>query len=138
MVIHIKKLAVGIESVADLQNIMHTRASQGADMVCAYTTNKPKQDAELIATGSLYWIIKGKMSARQKVLRFGTWTDDSGRVRTKIILDKTVVPTVAYATRPFQGWRYLKPSDTPPDLSKTNTNGIPMHMVQIFKDLGIL
>ena len=138
MTIHIKKLAVGIESVADLQRIMHTRASQGADMVCAYTTNKPRQDAQLISTGSLYWIIKGKMSARQKILNFSKWTDDSGRMRTKIILDKTVVPTVAYATRPFQGWRYLKLNDTPPDLTKTNTNGIPTDIIELFKELGIL
>ena len=138
MTIHIKKLCVGVESLAELQHRMHMRASQGADMVCAYTTHKPKQAAQLIQHGSLYWIIKGKMSARQKVIGFGEWIDDSGRTRTKILLDAHIVATVPYACRPFQGWRYLKPNDTPADLQHTDTNGIPSDMVVLFRDLGIL
>ncbi len=136
--IHIQKLCVGVESVEDLRQRMQVRASQGTDMVCAYTTYKPKQADALIQHGSLYWIIKGKMSARQKVIGFGEWIDDFGRVRTKILLDKTVIPTVPYACRPFQGWRYLKPNDTPEDLQHTNPNGIPSDMVYLFRDLGIL
>jgi hypothetical protein len=37
-------------------------------------------------------------------------------LRCAIVLDSLLVKTEARPHRPFQGWRYLSPSDVPPDL----------------------
>ncbi|MGB1361415.1 MAG: DUF1489 family protein, partial [Alphaproteobacteria bacterium] len=137
MTIHLKKLAAGIESVAELTEIMQQRAKLGADKVCAYTTNKPTRGDEIIESGSLYWVIKGKISARQKVLGYGTWVDDIDRTRATIILDKEVIPTEHYPHRPFQGWRYLKPQDAPKDLSQSEYKDIDTEDFEKLSDLGI-
>ena len=135
---HIKKLCVGIETVDQLRILMTQRATLGTENVCAYTTNKPVKADELIASGSLYWVIKGKIRARQKITGFGTWVDDNEKVRATIILDSTVIETEYFPHRPFQGWRYLKNTDTPKDIAESDLKDLDPNDAQTLRDLGIL
>lgn len=138
MKVHLKKLCVAVDSVHALTEIMRLRAQQGERYVCAYTTHKPKQADALIESGSLYWIIKGKISARQKIVDFESYVDDTDRKRTKIILDKTVIATELYAHGPFQGWRYLKQDDTPSDIDTQKYAHIDSEYLEQLDALGIL
>ena len=134
---NMKKLAVGVENVAHLVEIQTERKKQ-LGYACAYTTMKPTKEDELIKDGSLYWIIKGKISARQKILGFQSYIDFDEKKRTIILLDETVIETEKFAHRPFQGWRYLADNEKPADLDKSKYAGLDSDKIDQLSDLGIL
>lgn len=102
------KVAVGCASLKALANRQRTRVSDGT--VSVLTRFRPKRAEEMVG-GSLYWIVKHRLLARQTILGFGTAPD--GRVMVK--LDPAVVPVMARPLRAHQGWRYLDPDDAPAD-----------------------
>jgi hypothetical protein len=64
--IHLIKLAVGVRDIAHLAAIQKLRAA--ADPPLRHQTRStPKRAAELIAGGSIYWVIAGLLQARQPV-----------------------------------------------------------------------
>ena len=134
---NIKKLAVGVETVSDLIEIQNSRAEQFGNGIC-YTTMRPTKTDRLIAVGSLYWIIKGKISARQKIIGFESYIDSTDKKRTKILLDKQVIETEKFAHRPFQGWRYLADNEKPKDLDKSKYAGLDSDKLEELSELGIL
>lgn len=115
--IHLIKLSVGSESVDTLAawQSQNAREYHGALAVPHRTRHKPKRDMELIRDGSIYWVINRKIQARQKILGFEEWTDPDGIKHCLIMNDATLIRTVAYPHRPFQGWRYLDPAKAPAD-----------------------
>ena len=114
MPLHLLKLAVGIEDIAQLRRIRAARAKErGGSWV--YTRNHPRRAAEILAGGSIYWIIRGHIRVRQLVTGFRRERDDNGRRYCLIEVDKMLVPTLSRPWRPFQGWRYLSPKDAPED-----------------------
>ncbi len=122
MPIHLVKLCVGIESFEDLQaRIQKYMKPKDTGREQSYTTHTtrmvPKKSEELIATGSLYWVIKGVISARQKIIDIRTFQDSEGINRCNLCLEAVLVATQNYPRRPFQGWRYLTDEDAPKDLS---------------------
>jgi hypothetical protein len=118
MTMHILKLCVGAESVEDLLDWQATRQARGADGLPRHITRMwPKRADEVLSGGSLYWVFKGLVLARQPILRFDPVTGGDGIERCAIVLDPAVVRTEPQPRRPFQGWRYLKPADAPRDLS---------------------
>jgi hypothetical protein len=68
----------------------------------------------------MYWVISGSMLARQRILDIIEDRRDDGTVCTGIILDPDLVPLVGRPTKPFQGWRYLRPDEAPLDLPPTD------------------
>ena len=134
---NIKKLAVGIETINDLK-MLQAHHHETLGYCCAYTTFKPQRFEELIEKGSLYWIIKGRILARQKILGFESYIGDGNRKRTIIILDKDVIETQRHAHRPFQGWRYLADSDIPQDIDTQAYKEIPEEVLSEMQDLGLL
>ena len=66
--------------------------------------------AELIG-GSIYWIVKHRLIARQAIIGFA----DAEDRRTLIRLDPRLVPVKAFPKRAHQGWRYLADADAPRD-----------------------
>ena len=74
----------------------------------------PKREAELVAGGSLYWVIKGLVLGRQRMLGLERFDNGDGISRCLIRLDPEVVRTLPQPRRAFQGWRYLRPDDAPP------------------------
>lgn len=142
MPIHLIKLAVGIRDFDHLGEVQARRATQtdGRTLVPVHTKRAPKRDEELLAGGSLYWVIRGSVAARQRVLAIDTGVDDEGEGFCILGLDAELVQTVPTAHRPFQGWRYLEPQAAPRDLSEAGGSGeeLPPHMVAELRFLGLL
>ena len=115
--INILKLCVGATSVEDLLDWQRSqRAHWPAGTAVHVTRMWPKREAEVTGGGSLYWVIKGVVLARQRILRLEEYAGQDGIRRCALVLDASVVRTEAALRRPFQGWRYLDPADSPRDL----------------------
>ena len=116
MPLHLLKLAVGIEDIDHLRQIRQVRAAErGGNWV--YTRNQPRRAQEVLAGGSIYWVIRGQIRVRQRVTGLRGERDETGRRYCLIEVDAELVPTFPRAWRPFQGWRYLASADAPPDRS---------------------
>ena len=116
MPLNLLKLAVGIDDIDQLRQIRETRAAErGGNWV--YTRNHPRRAQEVLAGGSIYWVIRGQIRVRQRVIGFRSERDDNGRRYCLIDVDAKLVATLSRTWRPFQGWRYLLPEDAPPDRS---------------------
>jgi len=121
MSLHLIKLCVGVETIQDLrdwieENETHYRRL-GREYEQTHTTRMvPKRGDELLDGGSLYWVIKGQVACRQRLLAITPFTDGQGIGRCRLRLDPLVVPVEPRPYRPFQGWRYLADKDAPPDL----------------------
>ena len=112
------KLCVGCESVELLRQWQNERVRSGAFANPEHVTRmRPKRSAELLEGGSLYWVIKGFVLARQRIIDLADRECPDGITRCAIIFDPEIVRTVAIPKRPFQGWRYLRSHDAPLDLS---------------------
>ena len=115
MALHLLKLAVGIEDIDHLRRVRAARSvERGGSWV--YTRNRPRRAQEILAGGSIYWIIRGQIRVRQLVSGFLGERDSDRRRYCLIEVDPRLVPTVPRPWRPFQGWRYLSPEDVPADL----------------------
>jgi hypothetical protein len=112
--LHLLKMAVGVGDVEELRRFRAARLKErGASWV--YTRNRPRRAEEVLAGGSIYWVIRGKVQVRQRVTGFRAERDDNGRAYCLIEVDPDLVETLWRPWRPFQGWRYLSPADAPPD-----------------------
>ncbi|HYD32067.1 MAG TPA: DUF1489 domain-containing protein [Azospirillaceae bacterium] len=146
MPLHLIKLAVGVDDVEHLQTIQARRAESGPNggpnggTVPLFTGFVPKRAAEILEGGSLYWVIRGSVRARQRVLAVDTAVDAEGKKRCRLTLDVAIVPVLATPHRPFQGWRYLEPKDAPPDAADAAGMGdeLPPHLVAELRALGLL
>lgn len=100
----------------------------------------PKQDTLLLNGGSLYWVFKGLVLCRQEIVRLDEVIGEDGIRRCGIVLDDTVVRTASAPKRPFQGWRYLKPADAPPDLPKGRDSepSLPPELNRALAEIGVL
>ena len=116
MPLHLTKVAVGCASVEALKNRVARRVTAAGEVRIA-TRMRPRRADELIG-GSLHWIVKHRMLARQAIL--GIAVRESDR-RAIISLDSRLVPVRATARRAHQGWRYLDPADAPADLEGDET-----------------
>ncbi|AMJ60241.1 DUF1489 family protein [Bosea sp. PAMC 26642] len=127
MPLHMLKLCVGAESIADLEEWieeqMLMRRRMGRPEEQTHTTRMvPKRLDELMDEGSLYWVIKGQVSARQKLTAVRPFTDADGIGRCHLVLEPVVVPVAPRPCRPFQGWRYLADADKPKDLAERGSD----------------
>lgn len=147
MSIHLIKLSVGIESVDHLAEVQRRRieANKRAGLPpypVHVTRMMPKRRDELLEGGSIYWVIKGQVQARQRLHAIEEIVDDEGVRRCALVLDPELVRVVATARRPHQGWRYLKPEDAPPDLKDVGGDNDgeapPPEMLAELKDLGLI
>jgi len=125
--INLVKLCVGAETVQDLLDWQGSARAKGPDGLPRHITRMwPKREPELVGGGSLYWVFKGVILARQRVLRLDEVTGSDGIRRCAIVLDPDVHRTEAAPRRPFQGWRYLPASDAPRDLAKGHEDEAPL------------
>lgn len=113
MPLNISKVAVGCASLETLEKRQRLRLAGG--IVPIVTRFRPKRADELIG-GSIYWIVKHRIAARQTIIGFADREEDR---RTIIRLDAQLVPVRALAKRAHQGWRYLEAEDAPLDLDGT-------------------
>jgi hypothetical protein len=145
MTLHLAKLCVGAASIEDLaawqQGRLAAQKKAGETPRIFHTTfQTPKRQAELMDGGSLYWVIKGVMHVRQRLLGFEEGHKSDGSRCCLILLDEALVPVRPVPRRAFQGWRYLEAADAPPDLGKgaKALAGLPPKMRRDLADLGLL
>lgn len=139
-ILHMIKLSVGTESIEDLARWQDfRRAETGSEHNRHLTRNFPRRGAEIQAGGgSIYWVIKGVILARQRIVAFEPHENQEGERRCAIVLEPELIPTAPRAHRPFQGWRYYKPEDAPPDLADSDTDALPPELAEELRVLGLL
>lgn len=143
MPLNLIKLCVGCDSIQDLEGWIAASAVAARDAGVDYeqvTTTRmmPKRRAELEG-GSLYWVIKGQIACRQKILELRPFTDGQGVGRVHIVLEPNVVSLKPRRQRAFQGWRYLEAADAPEDLAGgVETGAMPEAMKRELAELGLL
>lgn len=137
MALHLIKLCVGAASVEDLQEWVDWRIKTYGEQI--HTTRQtPKRHGEIVGEGALYWVIKGSIQCRQRLIDIRSYVDDDGVGRCDLKLDPTIVRTQPRPRGPFQGWRYFEPKDAPPDLGAGATKGVPPELARQLADLGLL
>lgn len=140
--IHLIKLCVGVKSLEELESYRDERAhwwgaDYGEDVHVNRTRMMPKRAAEIEGLASIYWVIAGQIVARQRILRLAPYTDAEGKNYCDIIMSRELVRTVPYPKRPFQGWRYLRAEDAPPDLG-ANENADSLELAADLAKLGLI
>ena len=120
MALHLLKLCVGADSIRDLEDWIKARLAlaslHGHVPEQIHTTRMmPRRAEELLDGGSLFWVIKGQVAARQKLQAIRPFTDPQGIGRCDLVLQPQVVPLRTRPCRPFQGWRYMQAADAPED-----------------------
>lgn len=138
--LNLLKLCVGAESVDDLALWQNSqRAHWPAGCARHVTRMWPKRADELLDGGSLYWVFKGVVLARQRVLRLDPVEGADGITRCGIILDAPIIRTEPMPRRPFQGWRYLSGADAPRDLpaERPGDDTLPPGLSAALADLGL-
>lgn len=138
--LNLTKVAVGCASVGALttRNRGRTEPWRGEAVTPIHTRYRPKRHEELVG-GSLYWIIRHVMSVRQPILGFEDcqW---KGKPACRILLAAAMVPVVPRRKRAHQGWRYLKGTDAPADLTggEAELGDMPPEMIRNLASLGLL
>ena len=141
MGINLIKLSVGSESVEGLAAWQATPMAQGPDGLPRHITRMwPKREAELLDGGSIYWVFKRAIQCRQRVLRLDEVIGEDGIRRCAIVLDPEIHRTQQTPRRPFQGWRYLQTTDSPPDIPKGREaeEPLPPELAGKLAEIGIL
>jgi len=139
--INLVKLSVGSESIDDMRNWQTSARARGPDGLPRHITRMwPKREAEVTRGGSIYWVVKGFIQCRQKVLRFDEIIGSDGIRRCAFVLDPDIIATTTAPKRPFQGWRYLPPTDSPPDLSagRSTDDALPPELAGALADIGVI
>jgi len=145
MALHILKMAVGIDTVGHLaevqkQKMARAKGGHGASGLRHFTRNAPRRSREILDGGSIYWIIKGAIRVRQRILGISRGTDAEGRRYCELGLDPALVRTIPRPNKSLQGWRYLENSGAPMDLDAPDemTGDMPAEMVAELRTLGLL
>ena len=146
MPLHLVKLCVGCDSVKELKVWVAERMSaarkKGLPLHHIHVTRMtPKRTDELLEGGSLYWVIRGEIAAREKLLAIEPFRDRDGIGRCRLVMQPKVIPVSPRPMRPFQGWRYFEAKSAPPDLAKSAARGLaamPEPLRRELRDLGLL
>src|SRR3954471_5699375 len=145
MPLHLLKLCVGCDSIRDLEewieeNQAHHRRL-GRPYEQTHTTRMvPKRCSEIVVGGSLYWVVKGLIACRQRILDVRPFTDADGIGRCRLLLQPPRGAATPRPCRPFQGWRYLEHKDAPGDLAHIagDVSLMPEGLRRELAELGLL
>lgn len=145
MALHLIKLSVGAESIADMRSWVSSRVKQRtAKGLPGYhihvTRMVPKRDAELLDGGSIFWVIKGQIAVREQLIAIEPFRDKDGIGRCRLVMKPRLISVAPRPMRPFQGWRYLPDDAAPADLSKVakGAAAMPEHLRRELHELGLL
>ncbi len=146
MTLNLVKLCVGAASIEDLAEwqagrLQAQKKAKQPPRLFHTTFQAPKRQAELLAGGSLYWVIKGVIQARQQLLGFEDGQKDDGSPCCLLLLDVPIIPVRPVPRRAFQGWRYLDAKDAPNDLKagvRDDVTAMPPKMRKQLADLGLI
>ena len=141
--LHLIKLCVGVESLEELarwqkQRLAEKKKKGQKPELVHITRQTPKRAGELLDGGSLYWVIKGQIAARQKLVELRPVTRN-GVTHCGLVYDKKLMPVIRRPRAAFQGWRYLDPADAPADIGAIKgAKGLPEKLQQELAALGLL
>ncbi|WP_010140305.1 DUF1489 family protein [Oceanicola sp. S124] len=140
MPVHLIKLSVGTESVEDLAGWQALRIAQTGAPPRHVTRMWPKREAEILGGGSIYWVIKGQIQARQRIVGLEEVDRGDGIRRCAVVLDPQLYRVAPTQKRPFQGWRYLKPEDAPRDLpaARESDDSLPPELDAALAEIGVI
>ena len=136
MTVHLLKLAVGAETLDDIRRYQESRLKTYGH-IFHLTRQTPKRLDELLNGGSLYWVVKGWISARQEIVDHGEFTLEDGSRKCKLLLASPLIEVERRPQRPFQGWRYLEPDRAPPD-RRMGEEEPPPEMAEELRRLGLI
>ena len=143
MPLHLIKLCVGCDSVKDLEDWIREkrRRTRGKKNEHVHRTRMvPKRADELTDGGSLYWVIRGEVLCRQRLIAVRPYVDKNGIGQCQLVLDPKVVLVEPRPWRAFQGWRYLAAKDAPRDLERAapGARNMPEALRRELRELGLL
>lgn len=139
--INLLKLSVGTESIETLAAWQASPRAAGPDGAPRHVTRMwPKRAAEVLDGGSIYWVVKGAVLCRQRILRLDEVVREDGIPRCGLVLDRRLVAVLPVARRPFQGWRYLPPEDAPQDMdpARASEGALPAGLSVALAEMGVL
>jgi hypothetical protein len=137
------KLSVGPDSLADLARWQNARLKEKKKkreplLLQHVTRMTPKRAEELLNGGSIYWVIKGQIVARQTLVDLKP-VKKNGKPHCAIVYQPKLILVARRRHRPFQGWRYLLPKDAPPDITDPKSaKNLPQSLKVELADLGLL
>ena len=142
MALHLIKLCVGVESVQELADWQAARIKEKKKrkqpLVLMHVTRQmPKRAAEILDGGSLYWVVKGQIAVRQRIVELKHVTRD-GVPHCGIVYEPKLIATQRRPRSPFQGWRYLEAKDAPPDARDLKGKNLPEALKIELAELGLL
>ena len=139
MALHLIKMAVGAADFDELRRFQKQRRKERG-RCCFFTRNMPRRVEEVLDGGSIYWVIKGQVQARQRLLGFTPTVSEDGKRYCIVEYDKELVPVLWQPKRPFQGWRYLEARHAPPDrpVYAAGDDDLPAGMAEELRALGLL
>lgn len=138
--VNILKLCVGADRVEDLSDWFTQRRTADPGYRPHHVTRMwPKREAEVLAGGSLYWVFKGLILARQRIIGLEERQGGDGILRCALMLAPEVIRTEPAPRRAFQGWRYLDPKDSPRDLplGRKGDSSLPDDLARRLADIGL-
>lgn len=145
MPLHLIKLAVGIDTVEQLQvrQTQRLRAARRDDpsaRLRILTRNMPRRAGEVVDGGSLYWVVRGQICVRQAIVAIETVEANAEGRHCAIYLDPELVRTVTRRSRPFQGWRYFEADNAPSDIAgrADMAHEPPPEMAAELRELGLI
>jgi hypothetical protein len=138
MALNILKLCVGVSEIAELAAWQDERLAR-TKRIYHVTRMIPRRAAEIVGSGSIYWVIRGMIMVRQKIIAIEPFKDEDGIERCKLVFDPQLVPVRPVPRRAFQGWRYLAAADAPPDLKRRPADSnLSDEMAAELAELGLL
>lgn len=145
MALHLLKLCVGCDSVEELEHWIASRLKErrrrGLSRDHIHTTRMvPKRADELLRGGSLFWVIRGNVLCRERLLDVRPFVDKAGVRRCQLVLEPKLVLVEPRPWRAFQGWRYLESKDCPRDLDRAapGAKHMPEALRSQLRELGLL
>jgi hypothetical protein len=145
MTVHLIKLCVGVDTPGELaewqaERLKRLARAKKKPELCHRTLQMPRRRNEVLDNGSLYWVIKGFVLVRQRVLDLRPDVKDDGIACCGIVLDAELVDTRPRQRRAFQGWRYLEPADAPQDAASfaDADDGMPPAMREDLRELRLI
>jgi len=145
MALHLIKPCGACDSVRELEGWIKQRLKdkrkRGEKPEHVHRTRMvPKRAAELVDGGSLYWVIRGEVVCRQRILDVRPFRDKDGIGRCGLVLDPKVILVAPRPHRAFQGWRYLAAKDAPRDLEKATPGAaaMPEKLRRELRELGLM
>ena len=139
MSLHLIKLSAGCGSPETLAAWQAERLARFGRLFHR-TRMMPRRREELLDGGSIYWVIRGLVQLRQRLVGIEPFVDAEGDRATLLLLDPELVRTVPERRRAFQGWRYLTAEDAPADLAASGDDlpEMPARMLAELRALGLL